>query len=140
MSILQQVRAAIDDFKRKALATGEMNPPINVDINRDATVARIEIPLVGNGIDAAATAALETLREEVLPATVGKSRGRRVRRDRSDRKLAGLQPAQTSSVPKVFGFVLLFAFGLLLVSFRSIVIASRRSSSTCSRSPPPTAS
>ena len=26
-------------------------------------------------------------------------------------------------MPKVFGFVLLFAFGLLLVSFRSIVIA-----------------
>ncbi|MFL6036542.1 MAG: MMPL family transporter, partial [Gaiellaceae bacterium] len=31
--------------------------------------------------------------------------------------------AQTSSIPKVFGFVLLFAFALLLVSFRSIVIA-----------------
>ena len=29
----------------------------------------------------------------------------------------------TSSIPIVFGFVLLFAFGLLLVSFRSIVIA-----------------
>ncbi|HKY23921.1 MAG TPA: MMPL family transporter, partial [Gaiella sp.] len=31
--------------------------------------------------------------------------------------------SQTSSAPKVFGFVLLFAFVLLLVSFRSIVIA-----------------
>ena len=31
--------------------------------------------------------------------------------------------AQTKSMPLVFGFVLLFAFGLLLVTFRSIVIA-----------------
>ena len=57
------VRAAIADLKRKALATGEMNAPINVDTNRDGTVARVEIPLAGNGTDDASTGALATLRE-----------------------------------------------------------------------------
>ena len=117
------VRAAIADLKRQALATGEMNPPINVDINRDATVARIEIPLAGNGIDAAATGALQTLRQDVLPGTVGRLAGAEYAVTGQTANSQDFNQAQTSSVPKVFGFVLLFAFGLLLVSFRSIVIA-----------------
>ena len=117
------VRAAIADLKRQALATGEMNPPINVDINRDATVARIEIPLAGNGIDAAATGALQTLRQDVLPGTAGRLAGAEYAVTGQTANSQDFNQAQTSSVPKVFGFVLLFAFGLLLVSFRSIVIA-----------------
>ncbi len=117
------VRAAIDGFKREALATGEMNPPINVDINRDATVARIEIPLAGNGIDAAANGALETLRQDVLPRTVGRLADAEYAVTGQTANSQDFNRAQTSSIPKVFGFVLLFAFGLLLVSFRSIVIA-----------------
>ena len=34
------VRAAIAELERKALATGEMNAPINVESNRDGTVAQ----------------------------------------------------------------------------------------------------
>ena len=36
--------------------------PIKVEINRDGTVARVDIPLDGNGVDGRSTAALETLR------------------------------------------------------------------------------
>ena len=53
------VRAVISDLKREALATGQMNPPINVDTSRDGTVARVEIPLAGTGIDNASTRALK---------------------------------------------------------------------------------
>ena len=42
--------------------------------------------------------------------------------------------------PLVFGFVLLFAFGLMLVSFRSMVIAAKAVVSTCSRLAQPTGS
>ena len=117
------VRAAISDLKREALATGQMNPPINVDTSRDGTVARVEIPFAGTGIDKVSTGALRILREEVLPRTVGKLDGVEYAVTGSTANSQDFNKAQTSSIPKVFGFVLLFAFGLLLVSFRSLVIA-----------------
>jgi RND superfamily putative drug exporter len=117
------VRAVISDLKGEALATGQMNPPINVDTSRNGTVARVEIPLAGTGIDNASTRALRTLREEVLPRTVGKLDGVEYAVTGSTANSQDFNKAQTSSIPKVFGFVLLFAFGLLLVSFRSLVIA-----------------
>ena len=117
------VRHAISDLERLALASGEMNAPIDHEFNRDGTAARVEIPLAGNGTDNESTAALKTLRYDLLPVTLGEV-------DDVEYAVTGItansqdfNEAQTSSAPKVFGFVLLFAFGLLLVSFRSIVIA-----------------
>ena len=117
------VREAIAELERRALASGEMNPPIDVEINRAGTTARVEIPFAGNGTDAESTAALETLREELLPATLGKVAGVEYAVTGMTANSQDFNEAQTSAAPKVFGFVLLFAFGLLLVSFRSIVIA-----------------
>jgi uncharacterized membrane protein YdfJ with MMPL/SSD domain len=118
-----KVQAAIRELRREALATGQMNAPINVDVSRDGTVAKVEVPLVGNGIDDASTAALKTLRDVVLPNTVGKVGGVEYAVTGSTANSQDFNEATASSIPKVFGFVLLFAFGLLLVSFRSIVIA-----------------
>jgi RND superfamily putative drug exporter len=119
-----QVQAAIADLEKTALATGQMNAPIIVDTNRDHTVARVEIPIDGNGVDETSTDALKTLRSDVLPSTLGKLG------DDVEFAVTGgtantvdFNKSMSSSVPKVFGFVLLFAFGLLLISFRSIVIA-----------------
>ena len=85
------VREAIADLKQKALATGEMNAPIDVETNRDGTVATVEIPLAGNGTDDASNAALATLRDDVLPATLGKVDGVEYAVTGHDRELAGLQ-------------------------------------------------
>jgi len=117
------VQKAIADLEREALATGEMNPPINVDTSRDGTVARVEIPIAGTGIDAASTGALATLRNEVLPKTVGQLDSVEYAVTGSTANSQDFNKATASSIPKVFGFVLLFAFLLLLVTFRSIVIA-----------------
>jgi uncharacterized membrane protein YdfJ with MMPL/SSD domain len=117
------VRRAIADLKRKALASGQMNAPINIDVNGTKQVAEIDIPLAGNGVDAKSNAALETLRNDLLPATLGKLGGVQYAVTGAAANSHDFNQAQKSSIPKVFGFVLLFAFGLLLVSFRSIVIA-----------------
>jgi uncharacterized membrane protein YdfJ with MMPL/SSD domain len=117
------VRDAVADLERKALATGEMNPPIDVETNRDGTVTRVEIPLAGNGTDDDSTAALATLRDELLPQTLGQVDGVDYAVTGMTANSQDFNESQTSSAPKVFGFVLLFAFGLLLLSFRSIVIA-----------------
>ena len=58
-----------------------------------------------------------------MPATIGTVPGRRVRGRRPHRAVARLQRDDEASAPLVFGFVLLFAFVLLLVAFRSIVVA-----------------
>ena len=102
-----------------------MRNPIQVDVNPTHTVARVTIPLAGNGTDAKSTAALHTLRDRILPATIGKLHG-------ADYAVTGGTAASVDgnallkrSWPIVFGFVLTFAFLLLLVSFRSIVIPAK---------------
>ena len=117
------IRGAVTELERKALATGAMNPPIDVETNHRGTVTRVEIPLAGNGTDDESTAALATLRDELLPQTLGQVDGVDYAVTGMTANSQDFNESQTSSAPKVFGFVLLFAFGLLLLSFRSIVIA-----------------
>ena len=119
----EPVRKAIAELERKALASGQMNNPIEVELSRDKTVARVEIPLAGTGTDDVSIAALSTLRNDLLPETVGQVDG-------VEYAVSGMTAADQDwsagmkrSVPLVFGFVLLFAFVLMLISFRSIVVA-----------------
>jgi len=116
-------RKAIADLKTRALASGQMHGPIEVDVNPAHTVARVAIPLAGKGTDAKSNAALETLRNEILPATVGKVDGAAYAVTGGTAASADANSLLKRSAPLVFVFVLTFAFLLLLVSFRSIVIA-----------------
>ncbi len=118
-----QVQNAIAELKRKALATGEMNNPIDVTVSKDKTVAEVDIPLAGHGTDKVSTAALSTLRDEVLPQTVGQVDGVEYAVTGMTAADADWSAGMKKSVPLVFGFVLLFAFLLMLASFRSIVVA-----------------
>jgi RND superfamily putative drug exporter len=117
------VRGAIDELRQQALASGQMNSPINVEASRDNTVATVEIPLAGDGSDDESKAALTTLRDELLPATVGQVEGVEYAVTGSTAVNEDWSASMKRTAPLVFGFVLLFAFVLLLVSFRSIVIA-----------------
>ena len=119
------VEAAIADIREQALASGEMSGPIQVDVNASGTAARISIPLAGKGTDSASNAALETLREEILPATIGKVEGANYAVTGQTAASADANALLKRSAPLVFAFVLTFAFILLLVSFRSVVIAAK---------------
>jgi RND superfamily putative drug exporter len=121
----EPVQDAIAELKRRALASGEMNAPIQVEASRDNTVATVGIPLAGDGADAASKAALATLRDELLPATVGTVDGVEYAVTGSTAAGQDWNAQMKRSAPLVFGFVLLFAFGLLLVSFRSLVVAAK---------------
>ena len=115
--------AAIAKLRTAALASGQMQGPIEVDVNPARTVTRVAIPLKGNGTDAVSTRALHTLRDVVLPATVGRLSGATYAVTGGTAASADANALLKHSAPLVFGFVLLFAFLLLLLSFRSIVIA-----------------
>jgi RND superfamily putative drug exporter len=70
-----QVTAGIEALKRAALATGQMHEPISVDISESRRAARVQIPFAGDGTDAASNRALETLRGNVIPSTIGRVDG-----------------------------------------------------------------
>ncbi len=119
----EPVREAIAELERRALASGQMKTPIEVEASRDNAVAKVSIPLAGEGTDAKAQAALETLREELLPTTVGKVEGVEYAVTGATALDKDWEASMLKTAPLVFGFVLIFAFMILLVSFRSIVVA-----------------
>ena len=112
-------------LRTEALATGQMTGPIEVDVNADRTVTRVAIPLRGNGTDATSLRSLRLLRDVLLPATIGKVQGASYAVTGSTAGSADENTLLKHSAPLVFGFVLTFAFILLLVSFRSLVIAAK---------------
>jgi len=118
-------RTAVDGLQAKAASSGVGYGPIHVDSNAAHTVARISIPLPGSGTDGKSTNALLTLRNQLLPATVGHVPGATFAVTGQTAGSYDWNQMMKSSIPIVFGFVLTFAFLLLLVSFRSIVIAAK---------------
>ena len=118
------VRAGIASLRRRALASGEMQRPIETAVNPDRTVARVRIPLAGNGEDARSVHALETLRQRLIPASLGNL-------PRVETAVTGetagthdFNKTNKARAPIVFAFVLGLAFLLLLVMFRSLVVAA----------------
>jgi RND superfamily putative drug exporter len=118
-------RQAIAELKTKALATGQMYGPVEVDVNSSHTTARVLIPLAGDGADATSVRALHTLRNTVLPATIGKLPNATYAVTGGTAASNDWNRMMKHAAPIVFGFVLVFAFGLLLVSFRSVVVAAK---------------
>src|ERR687897_375193 len=118
-----QVQDAIVALKKEALATGQLKGPIEVEASRDNTVATVDITLVGSGTDAESQAALATLREAVLPSTLGEVEGVEYAVTGTTALDKDWEAKMKTSAPLVFGFVLVFAFLILLASFRSLVVA-----------------
>ena len=116
------------------VATGELFTPFTVIVNPDKTVALIDFAIAGDGDNAASERALHTLRKTVIPSD---------REDLPDAEVAvtgvtagthDFNEQMRSRLPYVFMFVLGLAFVLLLLTFRSLVIAATAVASTCSRS------
>jgi uncharacterized membrane protein YdfJ with MMPL/SSD domain len=117
-----QVAMAIESLRVRALASGRVNRPVTVDVNPERTVARMELPIDGSGSDSASYAAVSTLRE-LVPETVGSVPGVEAGVTGSTAISKDFGDTMRDNAPLVFAFVLAFAFVLLLVAFRSIVIA-----------------
>jgi len=117
-----EVKAAIADLQEQAIATGRLHEPTFVDISPDKTVATVGLAVDGKGTDAASERSLEVLREDVVPATVGKLDGAEVAVGGMTAGSKDFLDTMKSHLPIVFGFVLSLAFILLLVTFRSIVV------------------
>jgi len=116
------VRTAIADLRRDALATGEMKQPVQVDVSPDRRVARVLLPLAGDGSDARSERALTTLRTDLIPSTLGRVGGVEASVSGQTAQSRDFNDLMKGHAPIVFAFVLTMAFLLLLVTFRSLVI------------------
>ena len=119
-----QMRRAYELFRERARATGELFAPFTVIVNPDRTVARIDFAVAGNGDNAASLDALQTLRTTVIPP---------IARTLPDVEVAvtgvtagthDFNAQMRERLPYVFLFVLTLASVLLLLTFRSLVIAA----------------
>jgi RND superfamily putative drug exporter len=116
------VRRGIGQLRQQAVASGEMAQPIQTHVNASHTVARISIPLVGDGSDTQSQRALTTLRTKVLPATIGAVAGTTVAVTGQTAGTSDFSSTMKSHMPIVFAFVLALVFVLMLATFRSIVV------------------
>jgi uncharacterized membrane protein YdfJ with MMPL/SSD domain len=120
------VQKSIKKMEKQALATGWIHQPIDESVNEQGTVAVISMAIDGEGTDSASNRSLDALRNDVIPATLDKQ---------ESIEFAGVGGTTADSrdfndqmkhaAPFVFLFVLAFAFALLLVTFRSVVIAAK---------------
>jgi uncharacterized membrane protein YdfJ with MMPL/SSD domain len=90
--------------------------------SEDGTVAQINIPTVGSGTDQPSLNALNELRDDIIPATVGAVEGASVNVTGDAASSADFSNNLSSKLPLIFAFVFTLAFLLMLVTFRSIVI------------------
>ena len=106
-----RVQTEIAHLRSRALASGVAKAPIRTTINRAHTVETIDIPLVGDGQNAAAVHAVGVIRNLTSWPVTGETAGD-----------VDFTADMHSHIPIVFAFVLGLAFLLLLLTFRSIVI------------------
>jgi RND superfamily putative drug exporter len=115
--------AALARLKRRALETKDLGGPITLSVSRSGTTAVMDIPMAGTGTNARSDAALARLRDDLIPATVGRVPGTQADVTGMTAGSKDFNDLMKSRAPLVFAFVLGLAFLLLLVTFRSLVIA-----------------
>lgn len=118
-----EVRRALAGFERQAVSSGASRGPVEITVHREQNVALVSVPLVGGSDMDRAVRSLDTLRDTVRPATLGRVEGVQApvtgqvagNHDFNDQLLGSVVP--------VFAFVVVFAFLLMLLSFRSLTVA-----------------
>ncbi|MET8011671.1 MMPL family transporter [Streptomyces sp. NPDC005271] len=117
------VRDAIARFRTEAVAKGASKGPVKVAFHERQNLAVIEVPLTGGSDEAKAEKSLNVLRDEVRPATLGTVDGVDAPIGGSTASSKDFNDKLGSAVTPVFAFVVVFAFLLMLMSFRSLTIA-----------------
>ncbi|WP_210584392.1 MMPL family transporter [Streptomyces sp. GESEQ-35] len=118
-----EVRSAIADFREQAISSGASRGPVDIKLHDAQNVAFVYVPLVGGSDMDKASASLDKLRDEVRPATLGEVDGVEAPVTGGVAMSKDFNDQLVGSVVPVFAFVVVFAFLLMLLCFRSLTIA-----------------
>jgi putative drug exporter of the RND superfamily len=113
---------ALTELEGKATPNGPLREPITVTAVAGGRALIAQVPLAGNGADNASTNALLTLRNQVLPATVGRVSGASFVVSGNTAYSYDWSAVLRARTPLVLAVVALLAFLVLLTAFRSLTL------------------
>ncbi|WP_405923655.1 MMPL family transporter [Streptomyces sp. NBC_00035] len=117
------VRSALAEFRTEAISSGASLGPVDIKVHDAQNVAFVSVPLVGGSDQGKAEESLGLLRDTVRPDTLGKVDGVEAPITGQVAGSHDFNEQLVGSVTPVFAFVVVFAFLLMLLSFRSLTIA-----------------
>jgi len=118
-----EVKSALADFREQAVSSGASRGPVEVKVHDSQNIAFVYVPLVGGSDLDKAEKSLGIIRDEVRPATLGRIDGVEAPVSGQVAGSKDFNDQLGSAVAPVFVFVVVFAFLLMLLSFRSLTIA-----------------
>jgi uncharacterized membrane protein YdfJ with MMPL/SSD domain len=117
-----EVTQAIANFEGTAVKSGYAFKPFTLSVSKDHSVARLYVPIKGDGHNAQAVASLKALRNSVVPRTLNSQSGITAQVAGEAAGTEDFSQVMRDRAPLVIGFVLLLSFLLLLVTFRSLIV------------------
>jgi putative drug exporter of the RND superfamily len=118
-----KMAAAVSALRTRAEAGGAIREPVTATELGSGRALLVDVQLAGNGTDTASDTALLTLRNQILPATLGKVPGVSYTVTGDTAGTYDDIQAEHAGLPAMFAFVGVLAFVLLLVAFRSAVVS-----------------
>ena len=118
-----EVKSALADFRERAISSGASRGPVEIKLHDAQNIAFVYVPLVGGSDLDKAGASLDKLRDDVRPATLGRVDGVEAPITGQVAGSKDFNDQLGGAVVPVFAFVVVFAFVLMLLSFRSLTIA-----------------
>jgi RND superfamily putative drug exporter len=116
------VQRAVSQLETRAAAQGIAHPPFRVDTGHNGGAFAIEMPLTGLGANDASRHAIAVLRDDLIPETLGNVQRIQTAVTGDTAHDVDFTTQMKNGIPYVIAFVLVLAFLLLLVTFRSIVV------------------
>jgi RND superfamily putative drug exporter len=113
---------AVAGLQARATADGAIHPPVTATVIAGDRGMVISVPLAGTGSDTGSDDALVTLRNQILPATIGTVPGVSYAVTGDTASNYDLIQRMHARAPIVFAAVAVAAFVLLAVAFGSLVI------------------
>ena len=117
-----KVLAAVDALRADAAHGGPVHQPVTATAIGGGRALVVSVPLAGDGAGTVSRDALATLRNQLLPSTLGKVPGISYAVTGDTAQITDDVHQLKASLPAVFGVVALLAFVLLLAAFRSVAV------------------
>jgi putative drug exporter of the RND superfamily len=116
------VRRALAELEATASAHGPFRDPITVTPAAQGRALIAQVPLAGNGSDSASNAALLRLRDQVLPATLGRAGGVSYAVTGNTAVAYDWSAVVRARTPLVLAVVAVLAFVVLMTAFSSLIL------------------